>query len=150
MPARQLPDKAVSLLDTASARVAVSQHSTPAPVEDRKRRVELLNVELEIAKREAEGRYNAGARIGPCLASAQFADEILVVDSGSTDDTLAIAERHGARVEVKEWLGFGRQKQYAVSIARNDWATWDSALTVFTAAWAPPPAEIRATGMSVR
>jgi glycosyltransferase involved in cell wall biosynthesis len=64
---------------------------------------------------------NAGARIGPCLASAQFADEILVVDSGSTDDTLAIAERHGARVEVKEWLGFGRQKQHAVSMARNDW-----------------------------
>ena len=64
---------------------------------------------------------NAGAQIGPCLASAQFADEILVVDSGSTDDTVAIAERHGARVEQKEWLGFGRQKQHAVSIARNDW-----------------------------
>ncbi len=64
---------------------------------------------------------NAGAQIGPCLASAQFADEILVVDSGSTDDTAAIAERHGARVERKEWLGFGRQKQHAVSIARNDW-----------------------------
>ena len=64
---------------------------------------------------------NAGAQIGPCLASAQFADEILVVDSGSTDDTAAIAERHGARVEQKEWLGFGRQKQHAVSIARHDW-----------------------------
>ena len=64
---------------------------------------------------------NAGAQIGPCLASAAFADEILVVDSGSADDTVAIAERHGARVEQKEWLGFGRQKQHAVSIARNDW-----------------------------
>ena len=64
VPARQLPDKSVSLLDTACARVAVSQHATPAPVEDRRRRVELLNVELEIAKREVEGRYNAGARIG--------------------------------------------------------------------------------------
>ena len=66
--------------------------------------------------------FNAGRQIGPCLASvAPFADEILVVDSGSTDDTPEIARRHGARVESKEWLGFGRQKQYAVSIARNDW-----------------------------
>ncbi len=64
VPARQLPDKAVSLLDTACARVAVSQHATPAPVEDRRRRVELLAVELEIATREAEGHYNAGERIG--------------------------------------------------------------------------------------
>ena len=63
VPARQLPDKAVSLLDTACARVAVSQHSTPAPVEDRKRRVELLNVELDIARREREGHYNEGGRI---------------------------------------------------------------------------------------
>jgi type VI secretion system protein VasG len=64
VPARQLPDKAVSLLDTACARVAVSQHATPAQVEDRKRRVELLGVELDIARREAEGHYNVGARIG--------------------------------------------------------------------------------------
>ena len=64
---------------------------------------------------------NAASQIGPCLASVGFADEVLVVDSGSTDDTAAIARRHGARVEQKEWLGFGRQKQHAVSIARNDW-----------------------------
>jgi len=63
VPARQLPDKAVSLLDTACARVAVSQHSTPAPVEDRKRRVELLEVELEIATREAAGQYADGKRL---------------------------------------------------------------------------------------
>ena len=65
--------------------------------------------------------YNARAQIGPCLASAAFADEILVVDSGSTDDTRRIAERYGARVETKEWLGFGRQKQHAVALARHDW-----------------------------
>ncbi|MGZ5072262.1 MAG: glycosyltransferase family 2 protein, partial [Usitatibacter sp.] len=64
---------------------------------------------------------NAGAQIGACLASAQFADEILVVDSGSTDSTASIARSHGARVETKEWLGFGRQKQHAVAIARHDW-----------------------------
>jgi len=64
---------------------------------------------------------NAGAQIGPCLASVEFADEILVVDSGSTDATVEICRRHGARVETREWLGFGRQKQHAVSMARNDW-----------------------------
>ncbi|MCC8989065.1 MAG: type VI secretion system ATPase TssH [Candidatus Contendobacter sp.] len=52
IPARQLPDKAVSLLDTASARVAISLHAVPAEVEDCRRRIEGLNVELEIIARE--------------------------------------------------------------------------------------------------
>ena len=65
--------------------------------------------------------FNAAAQIEPCLASVAFADEIIVVDSGSTDGTAEIARRHGARVETREWLGFGRQKQHAVSLARHDW-----------------------------
>jgi len=64
---------------------------------------------------------DAAAQIGPLLDSVRFADEVLVVDSGSRDATCELARRHGARVETHEWLGFGRQKQYAVSIARNDW-----------------------------
>lgn len=52
IPARQLPDKAVSLLDTACARVAVSQHATPAAVEDCQRRIEALTTENEIIARE--------------------------------------------------------------------------------------------------
>ena len=63
VPARQLPDKAVSLLDTACARVAVSQHSTPAQVEDRRRRVELLEVEREVAVRERAGQYRRDDRV---------------------------------------------------------------------------------------
>jgi len=63
VPARQLPDKAVSLLDTACARVAVSQHATPAQVEDRVRRLELLEVEREIVVREAGGQFTDGARL---------------------------------------------------------------------------------------
>jgi type VI secretion system protein VasG len=52
IPARQLPDKSVSLLDTSCARVAVSQHATPAAVEDCQRRIEALTTELEIIGRE--------------------------------------------------------------------------------------------------
>jgi type VI secretion system protein VasG len=52
IPARQLPDKAVSLLDTTCARVAVSQHATPAEVEDSRRRIESLETELGIIRRE--------------------------------------------------------------------------------------------------
>jgi type VI secretion system protein VasG len=63
VPARQLPDKAVSLLDTACARVAVSQHATPAQVEDRKRKLELLEFERGIAEREAAGQYANGDRL---------------------------------------------------------------------------------------
>jgi glycosyltransferase involved in cell wall biosynthesis len=64
---------------------------------------------------------DAAAQIGPLLASVQFADDIVVVDSGSRDATCDIAREHGARVEAREWMGFGRQKQHAVALARHDW-----------------------------
>ena len=64
---------------------------------------------------------NAAAVLAPCLESLAFADEIVVVDSGSSDGTAEIAKRYGARLVQKEWLGFGRQKQYAVDQARHDW-----------------------------
>jgi type VI secretion system protein VasG len=62
IPARQLPDKAVSLMDTACARVAVSQHATPPEVEDRRRRIETLTTELEIVEREAAIGIDVGTR----------------------------------------------------------------------------------------
>src|SRR4029450_595350 len=65
---------------------------------------------------------NAADQIGPCLASVEgLADEGLVVDSGSADGTGGLARSRGARVESREWLGFGKQKQHAVALARNDW-----------------------------
>jgi type VI secretion system protein VasG len=62
IPARQLPDKAVSLLDTSCARVAVSQHAVPAQVEDCRRRIEALQTELEIIGREEAVGIDATAR----------------------------------------------------------------------------------------
>lgn len=64
---------------------------------------------------------NAAPQLAACLESVAFADEIVVVDSGSQDGTVALAERHGARVLSQDWLGFGLQKQYAVAQAAHDW-----------------------------
>jgi glycosyltransferase involved in cell wall biosynthesis len=64
---------------------------------------------------------NAASQIEACLKSAAFADEIVVVDSGSRDDTREIALKYGARVLHQDWLGFGRQKQFAVKQASHDW-----------------------------
>jgi type VI secretion system protein VasG len=62
IPARQLPDKAVSLLDTACARVAISQSAVPAEVEDCRGRIAALEVELEIIGREKAGGWETGDR----------------------------------------------------------------------------------------
>lgn len=64
---------------------------------------------------------NESAHIEACLASVDWADERLVVDCGSTDDTVALAERAGARVVVHEWLGYAAQKNFAASHAAHDW-----------------------------
>jgi len=64
---------------------------------------------------------NAASQLERCLASVAFAEEFVVVDSGSTDGTVEIAARHGARVIRKEWLGFGAQKQFAVDSASHKW-----------------------------
>lgn len=65
--------------------------------------------------------YNEADRIEACLASVSFCDELVVVDSHSTDATRDLAHSLGARVIERDWTGFRSQKEYAVSIASNDW-----------------------------
>ncbi len=69
---------------------------------------------IVITKNEAE-------HIGRCLASVAWADEIIVLDSGSTDDTVAICQSFTDQVFVTDWPGFGPQKQRALDKARGDW-----------------------------
>ena len=67
-----------------------------------------------ICKNEAE-------HIGRCLASVSFADEIIVLDSGSSDDTLNICRQYTDQVFSTDWPGFGQQKQRALAKASHDW-----------------------------
>jgi len=78
IPARQLPDKSVSLLDTACARVAVSQHAVPAQVDDSQRRIESLNTELDIIGRDETAGYDVGERRTNIEAAKAEEEERLV------------------------------------------------------------------------
>lgn len=64
---------------------------------------------------------NEEVALPKCLDSTCFADDIIVVDSGSNDATVSIAQQYGARVINQSWLGYGRQKHFAVEQARHDW-----------------------------
>ena len=73
----------------------------------------LLSVTV-IAKNEAD-------RMGRLLPSVAFADEVVVIDSGSTDDTVEICRQAGATVLYHDWMGYARQKQLALETARGSW-----------------------------
>ncbi|MDD2701964.1 MAG: glycosyltransferase family 2 protein [Sideroxydans sp.] len=64
---------------------------------------------------------NEAANIRACLESVAWADERIVVDSGSSDDTVAIARSMGAQVYGHDWPGFGPQKNRALGYATGDW-----------------------------
>ena len=59
--------------------------------------------------------------ITDAIKSASFADEVIILDSGSIDKTCEIAKELGAKIYQNEWLGFGPQKNRAVELAKNDW-----------------------------
>lgn len=65
--------------------------------------------------------HNEADTIARCLDSVPFAAEKIVVDSGSEDATVAIAQAHGARVIRQDWLGFGPQRNFASTQCQHDW-----------------------------
>src|SRR5262249_30824687 len=77
IPARQLPDKAVSLLDTACARVAMSQNAIPAPIDDCQRRLSLIDTELKIIEREMAAGADHAARRSELTGEQQRTNEDL-------------------------------------------------------------------------
>jgi len=85
---------------------------------------------------------NEAAHIEACLDSVAFADERIVIDSGSTDGTPDLARAKGARVETRAWPGYGAQKNAAAGLASHDWILSVDADERVTPALA---AEIRAT-----
>jgi glycosyltransferase involved in cell wall biosynthesis len=114
-PARE--DAQDALLDCAppeSRRVSAQPERPLADQSPRDRSLPKLSV-IIITKNEAHN-------IGDCLASVAFADECIVVDSGSSDETVSLAREKGAMVEVfLDWPGFGPQKNRALALATGDW-----------------------------
>jgi len=65
--------------------------------------------------------YNAARQLADCLNSLPFVSEILILDSGSDDETKNIAQQYNAKFIHQDWLGYGPQKQKAVELAEHDW-----------------------------
>ena len=89
----------------------------------------MLNVSSEQAKRAASFprlgafliAHNEEAKIAEAIQSLSFCDDVVVIDSESTDQTRVVAERAGARVIVHAFSGFGAQKEFGRSQVRGDW-----------------------------
>jgi glycosyltransferase involved in cell wall biosynthesis len=64
---------------------------------------------------------NEEQNIAECIASVKFADEILVLDSGSTDTTVSIAQKAGSKVHHTDWPGYGAQQLRGIRLAKSDW-----------------------------
>ncbi|WLH49892.1 type VI secretion system ATPase TssH [Pseudomonas tolaasii] len=93
IPARQLPDKAVSLIDTACARVAISLHATPAEVDNSRRRIESLETELAIIERETAIGVETASRRASVEALLSTERERLDDVEGRWDNELALVEQ---------------------------------------------------------
>ncbi|HQU23618.1 MAG: ClpV1 family T6SS ATPase, partial [Acidiphilium sp. 21-60-14] len=102
IPSRQLPDKAISLIDTACARVAMSQASVPAPIEDRKRRIDLIDTETGILQREAATGANHTARETELLDErAKLVTELESLESRFIEEKEIAGEIRDLRVALE-------------------------------------------------
>jgi type VI secretion system protein VasG len=106
IPARQLPDKAVSLLDTACARVAISQHAVPPEVDDCRKRIQALETELEIIGRERSVGIDTAARENRVTAELKAERERLAELEGRWNSEKEVVEKILAlRRQLREQTG---------------------------------------------
>ncbi|MBW6400957.1 type VI secretion system ATPase TssH [Roseomonas sp. HJA6] len=102
IPARQLPDKGVSLLDTACARVGMSQAAIPAPVEDRQRRLALIDTELgAIRREEATGADHAARRVALEQEHAKVSAELEEVLNRWEEEKALVAKMRDLRHQIE-------------------------------------------------
>ena len=106
IPSRQLPDKAVSLLDTACGRVAIASHAVPAAIEDRRRRIEMLDTDLEVLARETRIGTDHSERVGELNADrAKTEAELAALEAqweGERDLVKKIRDLHEKLGEVQD------------------------------------------------
>lgn len=106
IPARQLPDKSVSLLDTACARVAISLHAVPAEVDDSRRRIEALQIELQIIAREAAIGVNTIQRQASAeRLLAEERERLHTLESRWSDEKALVDELLATRARLREQVG---------------------------------------------
>jgi type VI secretion system protein VasG len=106
IPGRQLPDKSVSILDTACARVAMSQSAIPAAIDDRRRRLQLLDVEIDILGREsATGANHAEALKALSNRKAEVAAALQALETRWTEEKALVSEIRYLRRKLEEAHG---------------------------------------------
>lgn len=117
IPARQLPDKAISLLDTACARVALTQSASPAPLERRRESIRNLKLELEVLEREKRRGASVDCRISELQTTLEEEEHALgtLVQQWDKEREL-LASLRAAKSEADEGGGFDKIKQIEVQL----------------------------------
>lgn len=106
IPARQLPDKSVSVLDTTCARVAVSQHAVPAEVDDCRKRIDALTTEMEIIDRDETAGYNVDKRRASVTESKAAAEaELVDLDARWEAEKVVVESILELRAKLREGNG---------------------------------------------
>ena len=118
IPSRQLPDKAVSLIDTACARVAMSQAAIPAPIEDRRRRIGLIDTEVAILDREMAAGGDHGSRKAELLeARAKASEELAALEERWGKEKEIVARMRQTRAAIEDPKAEGDREALKAALA---------------------------------